>query len=178
MRVAIVACVLAASASTAVASDESADGELPLYSQGWYAAFGVGWLPAGVDGPSDASAELLQGGVAIRWRQAEVRFSGVLAFESTSYQSSTSGMALARTARYFSPHFSIGAGLGLGVGSFTPKDGFNADNGMSPELIALLTPVTAHFGPIEIGVDVGVLQLTSFSETDYFYQLSIGYVHW
>jgi hypothetical protein len=150
-------------------------------ARGAYASFGAGFLPAGVDGPGAANLEMFEGGGAFRLGNVDLRIGAILALESTYYQSSVSGLVIARAERYVGPRFSFGGGFGVGVGSFTPQNGDNADNGTSPELTALVVPARLHLGDerrLELSLQVGTIYLASFSESDFFYELAIGYVRW
>ena len=148
---------------------------------GWFGSFGFGAIPAGVDGPGVATGELLQGGVAMSGEKWETRASALLAFESTYYQSSTSGLLLVRTIRHFGSYFGFAFGVGIGGGSFSPKGNYNADNGGTFELAGQITPLFLHFGgsnQFEVGLDIGGIALTSFGDAVPFYDISIGYTRW
>lgn len=181
INIAVALLAIAGLGSDAAADEISASLIAPEATTGLFASFGVGVVPAGVVGPGIASGELLQAGGALRSQSVEARLSVLVAFESTYYQSSTSALILERTARYVGNHFSFGGGLGLGFGSFSPTGDYNADNGTSFEVAFITTPVMVHLGTrnqFELGVDVGLLYLASFSEWDPFYQVSVGIVHW
>jgi hypothetical protein len=175
----LVAAAIALSAGTAHAEDEIT---LPTPGDvGWFASFGFGAIPAGVDGPGLATGELLQVGAAFAGERWEMRVSGLLAFESTYYQSSTSGLLMLRSIRHLGRYYSVAATAGIGGGSFSPMGDYNADNGGSFEVAALFTPVLLHFGgnnQFEVGFDVGVIGLLSFGDATPFYDVSIGYTRW
>ena len=161
----------------------NADSSAPLSPQpaqavGWYATLGAGWVPAGVDGPDSGSVELLEGGATLRAGALEARLGVIAAFESTSFQSSMNGLALARAERHQGAMFSWGAGLGVGYGNFSPMGTVNADRGGTPELATFVVPARLHVGPdhrVEVALQVGAIYLASFSEVDPFWELSVGY---
>ncbi len=164
--------------STAPVAQVSEVAEPARVSKGLFMSLGFAYLPGGIDGPSDAAAVVTQVGWRIRANRIELRFSGALVYEETSYQNSFNGLGVAQFFDYAGDVYSFGAGVGLGVGSFTPMDGKNADNGTSAELLLLATPAALHVGPghhIELGVDVGVVYLVAFDEVDPFFQFRGGY---
>ena len=172
-------------ADTAEPSESDGDGVTtpapPSSARGIYGSFGAGWLPSGVDGPGAANLEMFEGGAAFRLGRADLRVGAILALESTYYQSSVSGLAIGRLERYVGSSFSFGGGFGLGAGSFSPTNGYNAADGASAELVAIVVPARFHLGEehrLELSLQVGTIYLTSFNETDFFYQVAIGYVRW
>lgn len=147
-------------------------------SKGLFISAGFAYLPGGIDGPGDAAAGVTQVGWRMRARNIELRFSGIAAYEETYYQTSFHVMGLAQFFRYAGDVYSFGAGVGVGVGSYSPIGDYNADNGTTAQVLLVATPATLHLGPghhIEAGVDVGALYLVAFNEIAPFFQLRGGY---
>lgn len=154
---------------------------LPAYAAGWFATAGFAYLPSGIDGPGDITAEIFEAGYAIRWYKLELRAAAALALESTYFQSSVNVLAMAHVNRYLTERFSWGVGLGLGGGSFSPNGNGHADDGATPVIAVTGNLATLHFGQrgqVELGLEAGTLFLLSFGESDWFYQLHIGYAAW
>jgi hypothetical protein len=143
---------------------------------------GAAYLPVASSGNGGTTAGFVEAAGVFRNRKSDVRVGGIVAYETTDYQSSTSALVTLRTDLYFgSGVYALGVGSALGYGSFSPKGGYNADDGGSAEVAVYAVPMLLALGPkhsFEINFEVGAIRLFAWNEVEPFYNLSIGFASW
>ncbi len=166
----------------AIAFGSAAFADPPQDKTAFAASLGGAFLPSGLDGPGSATAAFLELEVARSVRdKGALRLGFVGAYENTYYQSSANGLLVFRPEVYLASFYGLGGGAGLGYGSFSPKGGYNADHGGSPELAIYAIPMLLRLGArhnFEITLQGGLIDLASFGELEPFYDLSVGFATW